>query len=110
MSKDLEIIGLKKRVRNLRILLLAVIVVALGAFAMDFFLSLLIYSDYQKEKALTNTMAKDIDGLYYENEKLRKKLSSYEVDEDYLEGLGATEDQAAKIIKASLVHNVDPKY
>lgn len=89
---------------------LKVIVVTLVILvALDFMASLYLYNDYQKNQELTNTMAKDIDGLYYENIQLSKALDKYNVDVDYLQSIGATEDQAVKIIKASKVHNVDPK-
>lgn len=57
----------------------------------------------------TNDLAKKINSLYLENEALEKKLKVYEVDEEYLQSIGATKDQAQKIIKASRLHNVDVK-
>lgn len=96
--------------KNKTIFRLKVIVVTLVILvALDFMASLYLYNDYQKNQELTNTMAKDIDGLYYENIQLSKALDKYNVDADYLQSIGATEDQAVKIIKAAKVHNVDPK-
>ena len=57
----------------------------------------------------TNDLARKIDLLYNEKEALEKKLKAYEVDENYLMSIGATKDQAQKIIKASQLHNVDVK-
>lgn len=95
----------KKKIRNLRIL----VGVLIAFIVIDFFASLSFYNDYQKSQELTNAMAKDIDGLYDENIRLSKELDKYNVDAEYLQSIGATEDQATKIIKASKVHNVDPK-
>lgn len=96
--------------KNKTIFRLKVIVATLVLLvALDFMASLSLYNDYQKNQELTNAMAKDIDGLYYENIQLSKALDKYNVDADYLQSIGATEDQAVKIIKASKVHNVDPK-
>ena len=57
----------------------------------------------------TNDLARKIDSIYNEKEELEKKLKAYEVDENYLMSIGATRDQAQKIIKASRLHNVDVK-
>ena len=95
----------KKRIRNLRIL----VGVLIAFVAVDFFASLSFYSDYERNEELTNAIAKDIDGLYDENIRLSKELQKYEVDKNYLISIGASEDQAIKIIKASKVHDVDPK-
>ena len=95
----------KRRIRNLRIL----VGVLIAFIVVDFFASLSMYVDYQNDQKLITKMALDIDGLTTDNQLLSKKLRKYEVDKKYLQSIGATEDQAVKIIKASKAHNIDPK-
>jgi len=92
----------KQKVRNLYIALGLSIVVLIA----DFYVSLQMFSDYECN---TNELASKINTLYLENERLSKELSKYKVTEQYLQNLGASPDQAQKIIKASEVHNISPK-
>lgn len=95
----------KKRIRNLRIL----VGVLIAFIVVDLFASLSFYNDCQNDQKLIEKMALDINALIVDNERLSKALQKYEVDKKYLQGIGATEDQATKIIKASKAHNIDPK-
>lgn len=95
----------KRRLRNTRIALLA-----LGIFVVfDFFASLSIYSENQELTAASNSQAARINELYNELELRTLQLQKYEADEEYIKSLGATPDQAKKIIKASEALNVSPK-
>jgi valyl-tRNA synthetase len=82
------------------------IALLLAFVVIDIYVSLSNFSDYERN---TNELSVKINTLYLENERLSKELAEYEVTEQYLQNLGATPDQAQKIIKASEVHNVSPK-
>ena len=90
------------KVRNLYIALGLSIVVLIA----DFYISLQMFSDYERN---TNELSGKIDRLYAEKSQLEDRLAEYTVTEEYLQNLGATPDQARKIIKASEVHNISPK-
>jgi len=81
--------------RTLYLVIMAIIVYVIG-----------MHDTYTKD---TNELAIKIDRLYTEKSQLEDRLAEYTVTEEYLQNLGATPDQARKIIKASEVHNVSPK-
>ena len=94
------------------------IFIAMIAFMLLFMFSFaLLLSGYNKYEADTNALASKINSLYnqndnliIENEVLKSKLNKYLVTEEYLQSIGATQNQAKIIIKATETHNVDPKF
>jgi len=81
--------------RTLYLVIMAIIVYVIG-----------MHDTYTND---TNELASKIDELYAEKSQLEDRLAEYTVTEEYLQNLGATPDQARKIIKASEVHNISPK-
>ncbi len=106
MSKDLEIIGLKKRVRNLRILVVAIIAISSSFLVLDFYASLELKCDYDKKVAQ----------LQKENEQLNEAVQY--VYQDELFYMEANEQLIAhckpcdvnKAIKATALPPLGKKY
>ena len=79
----------------------------LSLLVVDFYSSLSMYSDYEYDMEVKQN---HIIFMEEELEKAEAKLKQYEVDEKYITELGATPDQAKKIIKASEAMDISPKY
>jgi len=104
MSSPIDTISQMKRTNRS----LWITVGVLSAFVViDFFASLQIYSD---SEASANSQAERINELYNQLEDNKIELDKYHVTEEYIVGLGATPDQARKIIKAGEAMHVSPKF
>lgn len=57
----------------------------------------------------TLTLIEENDILMAELAITNKELSEYTADKEYIMALGASEDEAIKIIKASKAYNISPK-
>lgn len=92
--------------------------IAMISFMFLFIFSIILLSNgYNKYESDTNQLAIKINKLYNENDKLvadnailQSKVNEYKVTKEYLQSIGATENQAKIIIKAAETHNVDPKF
>lgn len=65
----------------------------------------------------SNHLAKRIDTLQKENDRLTlsnelalERVNYYKVNKEYLKSIGATDNQADLALKASTLHNIDPKF
>jgi len=64
----------------------------------------------------SNHLAKRIDTLQKENDRLTlsnqlalERVNHYKVNKEYLKSIGATDNQADLVLRASTAHNIDPK-
>ena len=64
----------------------------------------------------SNHLAKRIDTLQKENDRLAlsnklalERVNYYKVNKEYLKSIGATDNQADLVLKASTAYNIDPK-
>lgn len=56
-----------------------------------------------------DTLQKENDRLVLSNELALERVNYYKVNKEYLKSIGATDNQADLVLKASTVHNIDPK-
>lgn len=86
---------------------LAIIIasILLTTFTLSVFTKPIVIIKHQPRKELISQIAK----LQSELNATKLELKNYKADEEYIKSLGAKEDVAKKIIKASGALNVDPK-
>lgn len=55
-------------------------------------------------------LQKENDRLELQHQLDKERLNYYKVNKEYLKSIGATDNQADLVLKASTLHNIDPKF